>query len=377
MSGAETKQLLVLHSIDGNWALTESVTIDKATVLIPGELVLNFAVTMPVLKGRALQQAIPFACEDKLAQGVEYYHFAHSKHDGNQVVVFAMLESDYSTLREFIASNAIKASACYPDYLALPHIPGKTTVLAHNGRVLVRETEYLGMSFAQEHMSAVLPALVSEREDVQFVVSGDHDFMQEFETIAVSNLSTVVERIDAIQIDADNLPDDINLLSSKDVAKEKASPVGRVWIFNVILLIAMIMVFLGVRLELLHRYNSANTKLTQKMTQLYNTVIPGKDLPYDVRSALQPLLSKASGDSKDVFVASMQKVGAVLISHSAISVQSISYGNKQLSLVLTAANQNTFNSFLQACAKAGLHVVKEQMIPSGKTTTLNVTLEDK
>ena len=65
------KQLVFLHHNGNSWSMDDVIPGVDGIALLPGELVLTFSVKMPALKGKALLQALPYACEDKLSQAVE------------------------------------------------------------------------------------------------------------------------------------------------------------------------------------------------------------------------------------------------------------------------------------------------------------------
>ena len=144
MSTERNQQLLCLQRLQQGWCMDVEPSSDlPAVVLIPGEYVLSFSVTMPPLKGRALAQAIPFACEDRLSQPVDLYHFITGSYHGKQVPVLAMLKSDYDAMQAYLSAGSLSIQSLYPDYLALPYQAATVSVYATADRVILRwgETE--------------------------------------------------------------------------------------------------------------------------------------------------------------------------------------------------------------------------------------------
>jgi type II secretion system protein L len=370
--------LIMLRHEDNVWINTDSAVITSTAAIIPGELVLSFAVKMPHLKGRALQQALPFACEDQLSQAVDHYHFTANKHDGKKAMVAAMLKNDYQTLVEFIKNSGIMIKACYPDYLAVPYYENTITIAALHDKVLVRQDEYLGVSFAKEHMDAIIPSLLVMDKEYNLFLYGDDAFVASVNELLVGYHCTIETAITSSSIfAAKNLPRDFNLLVSRDVPKEKSSPSARAWILCAVLLLIALMIFVGVKTEIIHRYKVANVKITRAMQQVYNVAMPGQVMPDNVRDAINPVLQKASANVQDEFVSVLQKTGKLLRQYPLITVNSISYFNARVGFVMTAASTDTFNKFVAACADADLKVWEDKMSTKDKVVVLYLNIGDK
>jgi type II secretion system protein L len=372
-----SNDLIILRHEDSVWINADSSAQSSESVIIPGELVLSFAVKMPQLKGRALQQALPFACEDQLSQSVDHYHFTANKHDGKKAMVAAMLKNDYQSLVGFIKNNDIMIKSCYPDYLAIPYYENTITIAAMDDKVLVRQGEYLGISFAKDHMDAIIPSLLVTDKEYNLLLYGDAAFVASISELLVGYNCIIEAATNNCIFATKNLPSDFNLLAARDVPKEKSSPSRRAWILCSILLLLAIIIFIGVRVEIIHRYKVANFKITQELQQIYNVAMPGQILPDNVRDVINPLLKKAGANVQDGFVSVLQKTGKVLKLYPTITVNSISYFNSRVGFVMTAASTDTFNRFVAACADADLKVWDDKMDTKDKVVVLYLNIGDK
>jgi general secretion pathway protein L len=109
-------------------------------VLISGADVLLAEPDVPVRAGAKLQQLVPYALEEQLAEDIEELHFALGKRSGESsrvpvaVVAKALLDQWLTDLR----GAGIEPDAVYADSELLPHNPGQAVALLEADTVAVR-----------------------------------------------------------------------------------------------------------------------------------------------------------------------------------------------------------------------------------------------
>ena len=109
-------------------------------MLVPGTDVLLAEPDLPVKAGVKLQQLVPYALEEHLADSIDDLHFAIGKRAGQSarvpvaVVARALLNEWLATLR----AAGISADAMYADSDLLPENPGQAVVLLEEDAVFVR-----------------------------------------------------------------------------------------------------------------------------------------------------------------------------------------------------------------------------------------------
>jgi general secretion pathway protein L len=112
----------------------------RVCVLVPGSDVLLAEPEVPVKAGAKLQQLVPYALEEHLADDIDELHFAIGKRAADSlrapvaVVARALLDSWLATLR----ADGIEPEALYADSDLLPQNPGQAVALLEEDAVFVR-----------------------------------------------------------------------------------------------------------------------------------------------------------------------------------------------------------------------------------------------
>lgn len=112
----------------------------RVAVLVPGTDVLLAEPEVPVKAGARLQQLVPYALEEQLADNIDDLHFAIGKRAGDSlrtpvaVVARALLDEWLTTVR----SSGIEPEALYADSDLLPQNPGQAVALMEEEAVIVR-----------------------------------------------------------------------------------------------------------------------------------------------------------------------------------------------------------------------------------------------
>jgi general secretion pathway protein L len=113
----------------------------RVCALVPGAEVLLAEPDVPVKAGAKLQQLVPFALEEHLADDIDDLHFAigrRAAHESSKVpvavVARALLDDWLASLR----ANGIEPAVVYADSDLLPQNPGQATALLEEEAVFVR-----------------------------------------------------------------------------------------------------------------------------------------------------------------------------------------------------------------------------------------------
>jgi general secretion pathway protein L len=112
----------------------------RVCVLVPGADVLLAEPDVPVRAGARLQQLVPYALEEQLADDIDDLHFAVGKRAGEStrapvaVVARSLLEEWLASLR----SAGIEPDVVYADSELLPENPGQAVALLEEDAVFVR-----------------------------------------------------------------------------------------------------------------------------------------------------------------------------------------------------------------------------------------------
>lgn len=112
----------------------------RICVLVPGTDVLVAEPELPTKAGTKLQQLVPYALEEQLADDIDDLHFAIGKRPADStrtpvaVVTRALMDQWLSGLK----SNGLEPESMYADSDLLPHNPGQAVALLEEDVVVVR-----------------------------------------------------------------------------------------------------------------------------------------------------------------------------------------------------------------------------------------------
>src|SRR6204780_241065 len=113
----------------------------RVGLLVPGAEVLLAEPELPVKAGAKLQQLVPYALEEHLAEDIDDLHFAIGRRTSDSgvrapvaVVARALLDDWLTTLRE----AGLEADVVYADSDLLPKNPGQAVALLEEDAVFVR-----------------------------------------------------------------------------------------------------------------------------------------------------------------------------------------------------------------------------------------------
>ena len=174
-----------------------------------------------------------------------------------------------------------------------------------------------------------------------------------------------------------HIPQSMNMLLTQHRPKLKVSHTKRVWLIAAVVAVVSFMFYVGLQLAEVYRYHRASNHLTQQLTQLYQGVFPGKALPGDPKSVLQPVLHQATVGGNDVFSGVMRKIGGVLAKNTGLQLTALNYNDKKADLTVFASSVATLNTFINQLSHSGLKVLSNQISASGKNQILTVTVRER
>jgi general secretion pathway protein L len=112
----------------------------RICVLVPGTDVLVAEPELPTKAGTKLQQLVPYALEEQLADDIDDLHFAIGKRPADStrtpvaVVTRALMDQWLTALK----TNGLEPESMYADSDLLPHNPGQSVALLEEDVVVVR-----------------------------------------------------------------------------------------------------------------------------------------------------------------------------------------------------------------------------------------------
>jgi len=136
---ADSTGAIVGQAGTGTLAEASAIAANRNTVaLLPATDVLRSQVNIPLKGSARIQQALPYAMEEQLAQDIESLHFSIGERDQQGLLSVAVCETDYLTrVLKQLDQHDIQAVSAFSVADALPETG--TTVWINNGRITIKD----------------------------------------------------------------------------------------------------------------------------------------------------------------------------------------------------------------------------------------------
>jgi len=147
----------VLNSSDELEQITAQAANRVVDVLVPGQDVGYFEVTLPKANRRQAIKAVPYMLEDEIASPVESLHFVFAKMAGDRQGVYVCHQHKMEQWLAQLTTANITAKHLVADYLALP-VPseGAISILQFEQSLILRHGESRGVSVEQSWLGRAL-----------------------------------------------------------------------------------------------------------------------------------------------------------------------------------------------------------------------------
>jgi general secretion pathway protein L len=335
-------------------------------VLVPGTEVLLAEPELPPAKaGARLQQLVPYALEEQLAEDIEELHFAIGRRQEDSarvpVAVVARTLMDEWTTR--LKSSGLAPEALYADSELLPRNPGQAIALLEEDAVVVRPPSGAVVTLPADALEEALDiALTGTEPDAAggrglVLYTGAAEWHRHGPRVEAAR-----ERFEGIQIQlltggplalfAQQLPTAAatNLLQGP-YAPVTSHPVGwSAWRVAVLLLVGLLVLHIAGKAAELTVLKHADQRLDASIEQVFQSAMPGQPDPYEARRQMERRLaevraSQASGGFMQALDALVQahraspeavlealtfRDGALELKASAPSVESLDRLSRQL-----------------------------------------------
>jgi len=335
-------------------------------VLVPGADVLLAQPELPPAKaGAKLQQLVPFALEEQLAEDIEELHFAIGRRQGESTrvpvaVVARKLMDEWTTL---LKSSGFEPEALYADSELLPQNPGQAVALLEEDAVVVRPPSGNVVTLPADALAEALEIALAGIEPGTpggrglILYTGAAEWQRHSAVVEAAR-----ERFEGIQIQlltggpltlfAQQLPTTAatNLLQGP-YTPAATNPVGwNAWRVAAMLLAAFIGLHVAGKAAELSVLKHADHRLDTSIEQVFQTALPGQPVTYEARrvmeqrlaaarasqaaggflSALQALVQAHRAAPEAVLEAMTFRDGALELKASAPSVESLDRLSRQL-----------------------------------------------
>ncbi|KAA1173965.1 type II secretion system protein GspL [Marinobacter salinexigens] len=347
--------------------------------LIPGDEALFCTADIPAKQSRFIQQALPYAVEEQIAQDIDSVHLALGRHgsDGYGVAVI-----DQERMAQWVALfsgwDHIRLDAIYPDAALLPVTEGGWTICLSGEQVLMASDrgEWLSMQSANLEMFAQTLAVPPTEEVVaevpMMIYATESDL--EFQQTAVSGLSSTgrlsvkTETLELMPLELlahahhHHLCQPINLCQGRfAVGADRANPL-KPW--KPLIAVAAVWFVLQVALEVgMGFYHQKQAReLEQQAMVIYRNAFPQdrRTTAGNVRRVIQGQLRVAGAEGPELdFITLMKFTGeqySKLPSNASVDFNSVNYSRNRAELVVDvrADSYERLSTLRNGLANSGL-----------------------
>lgn len=339
----------------------------RVWVLVPGTDVLLAEPEVPVKAGLKLQQLVPYALEEHLADDIDHLQFAVGKRASDStrapvaVVARGLLDEWLTTLR----SSGIEPEAVYAESDLLPENPGHAVVLLDKDAVFVRPPGGSPVTLPADALAEALEIAHSGGAESPggarglILYAGAPDWQRHS-----AQVETARERFDGIRIQlltdgplalfAQQLPvgAPINLLQGA-YAPTAARAVGlRAWRVAAILLLSLIALHVGGKVGELQLLKSRERQVDASIRDAFHAAMPGEPSTLDARRRMEQRLSAARGAGGGLLPA-LQALAQARDAVPGLAVQSLQFRDGALDLRLSAPDAASLDRLSQALRRSG------------------------
>ena len=336
----------------------------RIIVLVPGaEVLLTQAQLPPARSGTKLQQLVPYALEEQLAEDIDELHFAIGRRSGTRTPVAVVARRKMDEWLALLKTGGIEPAALYADSELLPANPSQTvalleedsvTVRPPSGGVLMLPLDALGevLESARGVDAAARGLILYAGSQVWERCSGEVEALREsFEDIQVQLLPGDPLLLFARQLSAASA---INLLQGPYARLSAAASGWRTWRVAAVLLAALVALHLiGQGVELLtleHR----NGRLDAAIGQVFHAAMPGTEDTEEARRRMELRLKQVrAGEAAGGFLTALGALAEARGSTPGTHLQAVSFTSGVLDLKLSAPSIETLNRLAQALERRG------------------------
>jgi general secretion pathway protein L len=335
-------------------------------VLVPGTDVLLTEPELPAKAGAKLQQIVPYALEEQLAEDIDDLHFAIGKRVGDSpttpvaVVALSLMDEWTSSLK----AAGIQAESMFADSDLLPVNPGHAVALLEDDVVTVRPPAGATVSMPADALTEALQLVRPTSEGVEggegavgrglILYTGAAEW-QHFSP----QVEAVREHFEGIKVQlltagpltmlAQQLPTakPINLLQGRYAPQNKTAVGWQAWRVAAMLLAGLIVLHIAGKGAELFMLKRAERTVDASITEAFRSAMPGNPNTADARRQMERQLIAVRGGAGSGLLAAL---GALVDARNSVpgtTVQSMSFRDGALELRMAAPDADSLDRVSQ------------------------------
>jgi len=342
-----------------DYAADATLRESELVLVVPAHKVLLQDVAFAASERRILRQTLPYSLEEQLVDDVDLQHFALGAINGTQVPVAIVEKQWLSEWLQRCEQAGLDVVRALPEQLLLPWREHSWSLWPTSSRWLVRIGRYRG--FALEPSSAALALQLmldgaAELPEKLLIYSSSAEIEPELLAQLPDLLRGIVEPAELPQWPMPIVDQPTIDLLQGDFAR--ALPWRRWWAVwqrpAIVLALVLALQFIVTGVQH-HRLTKQNIALRQQIEEVYRSVEP-RGVVNDPELQLRRKVEALQGHQGSAALPLLQEIGSALKSVTGISVQNLTYSEKQgeLRLSVSAAAFKDIEAVRLAMEKAGL-----------------------
>lgn len=350
----------------------EFVSQRRIVCAIPGTDVFLDHVSLPSSRNRRkLQQAVPFAMEDNLAEDLDDLQFALGKErtvnaagsedtPPQSLVNLPVAVINKERLRHYLdrlAEAGIKPHVMMPDILAVPYQDNEWGVCIDDKSALIHTRPQTGFACDLENLPFMLEAALHSDAEGETAPPSHIRIWKHNGAAPPLNLDNEIQ-VDWVE--PDTLPvvtlakgykkdHHINLLQGEFSYRQEYGKLLKPWQLPAILVLVLVAILFTSDIIEYQRLKSQQTELQQTMVDLYQQAFPeARNVPQP-RVQMEAKLKEAgaSGGNESAFLKLMSYIATEITANPKIKINALSFNGNRLDLELSVPELATLDSLKQ------------------------------
>lgn len=342
----------------------------KSIVVVPGDTVLLAEATVPGNSSR-VQQAIPYALEDQVADDIENLHFAIGKRDKESSYPVAIINRDtMETLQEQFEAVDLRPTELVPEILALPKLDPNASGPVWSGLVdehktVVRLNGFRGFATDTDTAEIMLSGAKAEYEEEfsrGMLLFHTADAVNE-PRVEVEHLDIETRQCDSrLGLYASGLSTSprINLLQGDYSYRQQLNLAWKPWVWSMILAAVLLGLFAGSRFMDYQRLGNREAELQNRISEVWTETFPGVKGRRPVAQMKSRLKTLGGAAPVGGFTSDLAIIAAAFSTQPKSSINSIGFRPGRFDLDISTDALPTLDKLKTEIEKAGTLSMKVQ-----------------
>jgi len=335
----------------------------RICVLVPGSDVLLAEPDVPMKAGAKLQQVVPHALEEQLAEDIDDLHFAIGKRavDSSRTPVAVVSRALMDEWVTQLKTNGLEPEALYADSDLLPQNPGQSVALLEEGIIVVRPPSGSTVTLPAEALAEALEIAQAAPDETGaggrglILYTGPAEWHRHS-----AQVEALRERFDGIKIQllttgplalfGQQLPinSPINLLQGTYTPTTSRAVGWKAWRVAVILLACLVGLHVAGKAAELSMLKRNERKIDSSITDAFHVAMPGEQNTAGARQRMEARLAAArNGSASNGLLAALEAVAQARGAAPSTVIQALSFREGTLEMKVSAPDAQTLDRLTQ------------------------------